>query len=366
LVVGGSTGVSLSEVRLKATNESIDITRLILRVADGGLTGTASGDFNQVSKIVLKLDGAVVGNPAGYSPAADTHTINFSRGDLTIPEGVTGKKLSILGDIAQIGTNQPGTTNADIKVGLNGKNALQATGNSSNATASETYNDSTGSPVIIHKAVPQIVMEIPANKLGATSVLTRAKITAVGNKIGIHRLSFLTTSSTAVELTNGYYQLASCSGCDGLAAGTVLTATQALGTDDVVANTSGGLKRWTAVISGGSHGKSYLGIASGVTATVDFYATVGMTTNADSVSTRLLGDTATTTTNNDGQCATTTTFGCTAASFASREQGSFVWSDLSSDDSNSAAALTSKQWFNGYYVSGLGPTATSTPITVGE
>jgi hypothetical protein len=206
--------------------------------------------------------------------------------------------------------------------------------------------------MIINQAVPEVVIETPSSDLAATSVLSRARITAVGGNVGIHRLSFVTTTSTGVNVTNGYYRLASCNGCSGLSAGEVLTSTQAAGTD-----IGAGIKVWSNSISSGTHGKNYLGIASGATAVIDFYATVGLTSNPDSVSTSLLGDTATTTNDLSGD---------PAAAFVATNQGNFVWSDLNLDDSDSSAALTSKQWLNGYYVKGLGPNTTTTPVTVGE
>jgi len=83
----------------------------------------------------------------------------------------------------------------------------------------------------------------------------------------------------------------------------------------------------------------------------------GFTTSSDAVSTSLLGDTATTT--ND-------TGGDPAAVYTVNNQGNFVWSDLNLDESQAAASLTSKQWYNGYLVAGLGGAATSTAITISD
>ncbi len=355
LVVHGTTGATLAEVRLKATNEAVDITALNVRVADGGLTGTAAGDYTQVAKFVLKLDGAVVGNANGYSPGAANTTLNFTRGVLTIPEGTTGKKLSVLGDIVAIGTNNPGTANADIRVGLNGANGFTATGNSSNSAATKTYTDSSGSAVILHKAVPSVVIEAPTNKLGSNTVLHRTKVSAVGNTVALYRLTYdVSTSVSGLVVNNFYTRLASCTGCGGVADGSQLSATDAAGTYLI-----DGRKTTThAIDSTQAHGKQHLQLSAGSTATVDLYASVSLTTSADTVSTSLLGDTATTT-NDVG--------GSDADAFGAKNQGNFVWSDLNLDDANSATATTAtKQWYNGYYVAGLGPTTTSTPITVGE
>lgn len=359
-VVHGSTGVVLSEVRLKATNESIDVTRLIIGIVDGGLTGTAAGTFAQVVKFYLKLDGAVVGSASGYTPGAQRTTVNFERGQLTVPEGVTGKKLSISADIVNVGTNQPGTANADIRAGLDGADNLTATGNGSNSTSiTKTYTDSTGSAVILHKAVPSVVITAPTNKLGATAILHSTKISAVGNTIGLYRLTYVISSSTGVRATSLYTKLASCTGCGGVADGSQLAATSS--TAGYLIDGENYLVQ--TIDQSQSHGKFHLQIAAGATATIDLYASVVLSTNADTISTRLLGDTATTAANDTG--------GATADAFNELNQGNFVWSDLNLGDANTAAttatdSTTSKQWYNGYYVAGLGSTTTTTPVTIGE
>lgn len=360
LVVGGSSMAPMTAVRLKATNEDIDITQLIVTVADGALTGTGAGTFAQVSKFYLKLEGNIVGAAGGYNTGQASLTVTLGRGDLTIPAGNTGKKLEVLADIVQIGTNQAGTDNADILVGLGstGQDAFTATGNGSNATvaaANKTYNSSTGTAVILHKAVPQVVVVVPSNKLSATASLHQAKITAVGGSIGIFRMAYVTTTSASVNLASGYTKLISCGGgCGGVGDGSTLSATQTAGTDLI-----SGVKTWNLIIdSAQSHGKSLLSIASGATAIIDFIAVVTQTSNADTVTTTLLGDTASTTNDLTGQVT---------AAFTLNNQGDFVWSDFNNTEITTSAGLTSKQWYNGYLVSGLGSTATSSQaVTVGE
>ena len=354
-VVHGTTGVTLTEVRLKATNEAIDVTRIIARVigntSGAFFTSTNAGTYTQVAKVVLKLDGSVVGNSTGYTLGAAETTINFERGQLTIPEGTTGKKLSILGDIVNIGTNNPGTANANITVGLRGGTAFTATGNGSNTAATKTYNGSTGTALVLHKAVPSVVLETPTNKLSGSPVLHRAKISAVGNTVGIYALSYVMNTTSGLSITNAYLKLVSCGSCGGVGDNTQLTT---------ASNPSYFIDGFVTVQLNvntlqGTHGKRYLAIPAGATAVIDLLATVTGVDTGDSVSTSLLGDTATTT-NDLG--------GVPAAAFVNTDQGAFVWSDLNLDDTQNAATLTSKQWYNGYIVAGLGATATTTAETI--
>ena len=352
LVVHGTNGVVLSEIRLKATNESINITQLQVNAVDGALTGTAAGTFAQIEKLFLKREGVIIGNVSGYNLAAADTQINLGTGDLNIPEGTTGIKLTLLGDIVDIGTNQPGTANADVKVGLRGKNGFTAKGSSSNTAATITYTDSTGSAIILHKAVPSVVTETPGSTtLSASGALHRTSISAVGNTVGIFRTAYTTATSSGLTLTNLYTKLTSCGSCGGITNGSQLSATDADG--DYLVDS---IETWNlAVASAQSHGKNYLAISSGSTAVVDLFATVSGIVSGSTVSTSLLGDTATTTGDVGGSAT---------AAYNVNNQGNFVWSDLNLDDSQAASSLTSKQWYNGYLVSGLGGAATTTAITV--
>ncbi len=363
LLVAGSTGVALTDVNLKANNEDVKITKLTVRVDDGGLTGTAAGNYEDISKFYLKLDGQIIGNTDGYTITSANRTVNLETGALTVPEGDNNDvTLSILGDLVNIGTNLPGTANADIKVGLVGIDdaavgsaVFKATGAESNTdlqAAQTTYNNSTGSAMVIHKAVPQVVVGTPSNKLGATSVLHTATVSAVGDDIGLYRVSYEVTTSTGVSVSNGYLSLKSCTGCGGVSNGRVSATSNGTLLNDTTASFSFAM---SSAQLGGS--KTYLSIAEGASAVLEFIATIGLTTNSDTVSTSLLGDTATTT--ND-------TTGDPAAAFTANNQGNFVWSDLNLSTANSSTGTDAKQWYNGYLVSGLGTVATGTPVTVGE
>src|SRR3989344_1046391 len=159
-------------------------------------------------------------------------------------------------------------------------------------------------------------------------------------------MAYVTTTSASVNLTNGFTKLVSCGGgCGGVGDGSQLSATQALGTDLIA-----GVKTWNLTISSAqAHGKDLLSIASGATAIIDFFATVTQTSNADTASTM-----------------TDNLTGGATAMFTLNNQGDFVWSDFRNTEVTSSGGLTSLQWFNGYLVSGLGLTATTTAVTVGE
>jgi hypothetical protein len=341
------------------------VTKLTVGIADGNLTGTNTGSYTQVAKIYLKKDGQLIGQTTGYAVGQANTVIPLGVDDLVVPDGDTGVKLSVVGDLVAIGTNNPGVANADIKVGLGPIEtstagagtayAFNATGVSSNTTALMSYSASTGTPMILHRSIPSVAIKTPSNKLAATSVVAEADISAVGNTIGLYRVTYDVTSSTGIMLSNGYIKLASCTGggCGGITDGAQLSNTVTAGSYLI-----NGHDIWTFTVSNAqSHGKNFLQIAAGATAKIQFVATVsGFTNSTDSVSTALLGDTATTTNDLAGDPAT---------AFTALNQGNFVWSDLNLNDTDSGG-LAAKQWYNGYYVTGLGATTTSTPVTVSE
>jgi len=352
LVVAGTGGVVVSDIRLKAINEAVDVTKLVVRVADGGIAGTAAGDYTQIAKLHLYTisdhgDIDIIGNPAGYSLDAATRTIYLERGDLTIPEGAVGKKLRLAVDVALIGTNQPGTANADIKVGISSQDVanIDAYGNQSNAKAAVEYVSGMGSAVIIHKSVPAVVIETPANPLSGSATLHRVRITAVGGAIGLYGLTYSVSTSSNLNVFNGSIQLNSCSGCGGIASGTVLARSfgRPMGLNSV----------WEFKVDAVNAGKYYLPIAQGATAVIDFIASVAGQTAAatDLVSTSLLGE------------LTAFSASQAATAYHTFSGGNFVWSDLNvNGDSASAASLSASQWYGGYLVYGM--SATTTPVTV--
>ncbi len=359
LVVDGSTAQALTDMKVKATNEDVDITSLTIYVQDGGLTGTGAGSYTQLSKVYLKLDGTIVGNVDGYNMADASKLINLERGQLTIPKGDAGKKLSILGDIVEIGTGEPGTEAVDIKVGIS--DPATTVGAGSNASAARTYTDASGSAVIIHEAVPQVAI-VPVATFGgslASGHLHRTNITAVGGPIGIWRMSYEVTTNTATLDANTAY-LYCASGCSGIPNGTQLSATS----DGADVEAQSRENFFLEVDSSFANSKSYVQIAENATAVIDLYATISgqSTTQVDSAVVRLLGDQATTTADNlTGNAATTSVWGET-----DQVHNNFIWSSLYSDSSNSAAALAAEQWFNGYLVSGMGTAVSTTPISIPE
>lgn len=349
-VVFRTTGVTLTELRLKASEEPIDITSMKVSVEDGGLAGTNQGSFSQLNKIFFKLDGAVVGNANGYSLTGANTTVSFDRGQLAIPLSTTGKKLSIFGDVVNLGSGMPGQNNADIKVGLSSVGAVGNISNSSNVLVSDL--GSVGSPIILHRSVPAVAMEQPTNKLGANTTLHRAKITAVGSSIGLWRLAYRVNATAGVGVNSLHTRLVSCGGCGGVADGSQLS----------ISSTAGNQNIWDfPVDEKQAHGKQFLSIAEGATAVIDLFANLTLTSGADAVSTVLLGDGPYDV--NPSPVTGYRIFDFVVSGDSVGNQGNFVWSDLSVSNAVNRDALYYPQWHNGYLVSGLSATG-GTGITI--
>jgi hypothetical protein len=249
-----------------------------------------------------------------------------------------------LADLVNIGINEPGQPNASFKLGLMGADGFAV------GPATVQYYNSTGSPVIIHKAVPVVTVENPGSRLGVLSPIHRMRVSALGGPIGLYRLTYLVSTSMNIMCGQFYTVLSGCFGdCGGISIGTQLSnkldgqyyepSTKSVNLD---------------ISSTQSHGKYFLPVSQGATAVIDLYSTCQLSAMPDNVMTRLLGDSSNT---SQGEGSPVSHYGVLAG-------GNFVWSDLHLSENNSASTLNANQWYNGYLVNGLAPI--TAPITIGE
>ncbi|HPW39807.1 MAG TPA: hypothetical protein PK619_03825, partial [bacterium] len=345
LVAAGQT-YEIGRIKLTASNEQINVTDLSICVDDGALTGTATGNQDDITTIMV-YDSANMSTPIINSPINSVCEAFALPTALAVPKDSTsGKELVIKAVMANIGTGYPGTANADVKVGIGGTDGIRGVGAGSGLVASETVTANTSSAMILHMAYPSVTINTPATKLASGAALYDFTVSnPTTESIAIYRLSFqISTSSGDVDVTSGGLDAkrsdwASFKKVAADSAGTVVDGTSdryfsfALWNPDSTSETQKELR-----------------LGAGQSAQFRFVGrtVVGLDgTTGESIEVRLLGDTATSTTNNTG--------GSKASNFVSLEQGNFVWSDLNSDEGPNATATA--QWYNGYLVDGLQSTS---------
>ncbi|MFA6322736.1 MAG: hypothetical protein WCX71_04675 [Candidatus Buchananbacteria bacterium] len=318
-VAANTNGVELVSIRLKAVNEDIDITQLSINVTNGIISGTNAGNYNQLSRVYLKLDGSTVGDANGYILARDNTLINFNRGDFTIPKGAAGKKLSIVGDLAAVGLNQAGAVNASLRVGLGSASTFVAYGNITNRVIPVSgFINLLGNPIIIHQTAPVINIEPVTDSLAARNLYRFSAAGMAGGAAGIYKLTFKVQKQN-VNLSN--FTL-------------VWLEQNMIVASSTSMNASGLVTMYPSVV------------LSGTKMTFQLSATTEFTSPNASVTTTLLNDVSN-----------------ASGIFSVVDQNKyFVWTDFnqSQDGPFDSARFSKNQWYDGYLIPGL----TLTPTTV--
>ncbi len=370
IVRAGATGVTFGSVKLDALYEALDLDQLIVYVADGAITGTAAGNYQDVTKVYI-YDGATL-LASNSIPATGLYTFDFANGTLTVPKDGS-KNLTIkadVGTISQTVDDSPATPAADIRFGFGGTDGFKFTGIDSNTTATETYNGSTTTSMVIHKALPTVTFSQSGSTLGAASSLSngaidmfkwRVSADAAGSEVLLYRTSFDITTSGDADMT-----VTSCSVKDedgntvGASANPTITGAAGKNFISFV---------WDNPSISSGDTKEALQVAPGSSETYTLRCTVASAGAGAVVAVNLMGDTASSTpAASHGTPAATGQNPADAWSQSGDGRGNFVWSDnyknrgIASDNANATAW---GQWYNGYLVNGLGQTATTSAYTIG-
>ena len=366
IVRAGATGVTFGNIRLEAFNENLDLDQLKVFVADGNITGTATGNYQDVSKVYLYDGSTLLGSAA--IPSTGYYTFNFPNNTLTIPQDGS-KTITVkadLGTISSSADNAPGTPGADVRFGLGGTDGVKTTGVDSNdVVTSETYNGSTTTGMVLHKALPTVTHSTASAPLGAATSLTNGAIDlyafnvaadASGNEVLLYRATLTVATGGTINVTSCYLR-----DSDGNVVGTAADPTDLDGGDGY-----GGYNTYTFDNPLISHSDELepLQISAGSSETYYYNCTIALAGTGENVSVAMLGDTASST-SSDGYGNPTTDINTNYAdAWGALNQGNFVWSDNYKGrgiDTTGATATEYGQWYNGYLVSGLGAVTTSTP-----
>ena len=338
IVIAGSTGNTMTKVRLKAKNEDLDLNTLKVFVTDGGVS-SATGNYQDIVAVSV-YDGSTM--IASHSiPSTGLYEFTFATGTVTIPEG--GEKvLTVKADFSTIDAdtdNAPGTASADVKIGLGGASGIKTTGTSSNTEitgSSETYQGSTSSAMVLHKSQPTVTYSTSVDPMGAATQLTagslalfKFKVAAdANNEVLLYSVNFDITTTTGVDIT-----AMSIKDQDGNTVSVATNATFVAGAGTYTTTFN------NPDISAGD-AKEALEVPAGTTRTYTVYGTVSGASTGDYVSMTMTADTGHTLGTGD----------------ATNTARNFVWSDNVKDDgldTDGDNATTSSQWLGGLYVSGL-------------
>lgn len=366
LVRAGGTGITFGYIKFDAQYEDLDLDQLRVYVADGGVSGTAIGNYQDVLAVYI-YDGSTL-LASNAIPSTGYYTFNFTNGTLTVPQDGS-KTLTIKADLGAINQNfdnAPATPDADIKFGLGGIDGFQFTGNQSNAISSETYNGSTTSAMVLHKTIPTVAYSTSALPLGAVTGLSNGaldlfafNVTADwGGDVLLYRSTFEITTGGGLDTNVNNCYLKDEFG-------------NQISQNQYPISLENGKNYVTFVydnpdISVGDS-KEAISVRAGSSSTFTLNCNVSNAGSGDYLSVSLLGDTASSTPSfslgtpeYNGQNI--------ADAWSAMNQGNFVWSDNFKNRAISVSypnATSYGQWYNGYLVSGLGQNTTGTAYTIG-
>jgi hypothetical protein len=300
-VSGGSTGQTVAVYNLRATNDTITLTKL-------GVALTSGTSASVVNVSLYNAAGTLIGTAqfgSGQTEATSTLTT-----PLNLPAD-TDVRVTAKADFADVGTGKSGVSGAVVQI-----NPSSAEGNSTTGLAQATGSGSTAG-VRLYNSFPTITYSTTGATLvnGVNDLVTFTVAADAAGDVGLFKLTF-NVSTTTVSLT-----APTVSGPNGNVASTT----------NVVLNTAG-----TAIIvyfdSTSNTADSVVGGGSSKTYTLRGTVTGLTGSNSGSVSISLDADT-----------------GASAiAKAASVSPSSMIWSPLST----TSIERNTNDWTNGYALKG--------------
>ncbi|MBI2048344.1 MAG: peptidoglycan-binding protein [Parcubacteria group bacterium] len=341
LGAAGTSGVTLGVLKFRATNETLSLTEVGLQLDNGTYGSTSSGNGGSPGSGTADLvqvylyDGATLVGTVTFTGTnqSATSTLNTA---VTLPKD-TDKLLTIKGDLAAIGTSQPGGIGNTIKVDPEG---AKTTGVESGTTIYSAGATTGVAGVQLFKSYPTLALDTLPSTGAADGRLMRFKVTAnSAGPVGINEFTFTISSTTGVTITTvrlrgytdaSYSQPISGQGTGGQVGSDVATITS--GTAFEVEPSSSAVQ-----------------VPAGTTYYFELTAAVSGMDTGDSNVTTLGGDAAAVTGLTSGFNVGTTTL---STGEVGAVAANFVWSGNSTSTSVVGAARD-VDWTNGYSVPGL-------------
>ncbi len=354
LAAGGSTGQLMTVIKLRASNENVNVSKIgLVLTATTGTTGNSTnvaGDLNQVYL---------------YNGSTQIGTVTFGSGDtvatstLSVPLALTKDVdtfVTVKADLADIGTGQSGTEGDLIKIELS---STEGSGQSSGSTVRTGAATAVVQGTRVFNTVPTfaLISQSPAGI--ADGRLMRFAITADSHgDVGIYKFTFTYATTTLSLNTIGLYAYTDNNFSSPMS-GNFYTLGGSSGgqIDESLATTS----CTVAAVSKTLAGSTCVYDATNLLSTLTFKASTnpveipagttryfelrasGVTTNTSgaSVFTKMLADTAVAT--------------GTAASLTGATATNFIWSP----NATTTNVFVGTDWTSGYGITGLPSTGLS-------
>lgn len=333
-MAAANSTVTAGVLNFRAGNEAVNLRRIGLQLTPTS-SSASSSPINLTS--VTLWDGNTQVGSTFFSGTNRTATTTLTQ-EVLVPAN-TDKDITIRITPAPIGTNQPGTEGALIKIDYNGDDptATQGIGASSGTTInSSTTSDTDMEGVRIFRSIPTFAQQgVPNTTLtSGDMILMRFSVGANTNgPIGIHKFTLgLSTSTASVSniTITGYTDAGFSSPVPG-------TANGRLDENGQAADGSGNVEIYAENASGT---QVPLQVPAGGTRYFEVRGTVTGATSGSSVTTRLLVD---------SEYPSLATLMGTVSEVDATTNDNFIWSPNLNGESN----LTDRDWTNGYFAPGI-------------
>lgn len=327
VVNGGATGQTVAVIKLRASNEAMNLSKIGLNLN----SGTAS----DVVTAYLYANGSQIGSMQFVSGSTSaTSTLATS---LSLPKD-TDVLVTVKADLASVGTGQSGTPGTLIKVDpLN----AEATGQSSGTTIGTSASQSSHvAGVRVFKSYPTVVLDTLSSNGIADGRFMRFKVTATNSgPVGLDQFVFTiaTTSATVSNVSLYAYTDSSYSSpISGQTNGQIGNAALTL---VYPSNVNPALATATPTTP--------VQVPAGSTLYFELRGSVSGVQSGSSVVTTLKGDSAYITSAHLGLSAPFLYVSSTTGAVA--DSATFIWSG----NSTSTSATTDQDWSNGYGLPGF-------------
>ncbi|HEY4517987.1 MAG TPA: PKD domain-containing protein [Candidatus Paceibacterota bacterium] len=343
IVAGGQTGVTLGVLKFTATGEAIKLDKIAFQITKG------SGADLYNNQITIWDGGTQVGSSvfSGTSKA----TLSTLASSVVIPkDGV--KVLTVKGDIADIGTSQPGTEGDLLAVDYDNdySTGTQGTGQNSGSTITRTSTSDTAfAGVRMFNTYPTITkLPLPSTTLsnGVRSLLRFSIAAAPQGPVGIARMTLsMSLSGATVSGLDIYCYTDSTfsSPCAGL------SPDGGFNTSDRSVTSSASSLQFSPLTASGI--TTMAQVSPGGVRYFDVRGTVAGAASGSSISTQLQGDAA---------YPIVVSLMGTVAQIGGDPNSDFIWSP----DAVNTAAPTDSDWTNGYGVPGLPASSISDTLAI--
>lgn len=326
IVPGGTNDVTLGIIKVRSTNEDIDLKELLLELTSGtsaSLAGSQVTVWDGTTQVGTASITGATGNIVYFSPS------------LRIVKD-TDKKLTIKANMAMIGTNQPGVAGAAIQVNYDNDTlaSTKATGVASGTEINPTTTaDTATAGVVVYRSFPSVAkLNVPSSVLTTGTVETaRFSVTAdAAGDVGLAQVTVDTSVSGATVTAGSVYVYAYTDSAFSIP----------------VAGFTSGLLNTTGVNAAAATKVAFdsaLQVPAGQTRYFKVVATVTAAAAGNSISTKILGDSAVYALNTGANAKT---------------NRNFVWSG----NSQGTSALTATDWTGGFSIVGLPALGTDTTV----